>query len=290
MARKSSSRKRFPQISADAFVSDNDRRALKALEKVPLLPKLVQKFYEVGADRWLYCYNMGMSVRCGPKQFKTLYGILRESSNVLDMPEPELYVTSNPFPNAYTGGVERPYITVRSSIIDTLTDEQLYHLIGHELGHIKAGHVLYRSVAFLLMPLLEMIGRRTFGLGDLASMGLVLAMAEWYRQAEISADRAGLLVAQNLDTSLMADLALTAGPNRLAHEMDKDAFMDQARAYQDMSALDSMGKLVIFMLLSSTATHPMPVHRARELEKWVHEGHYDRILEGNYPRVEKSAA
>lgn len=282
-------RKHFDGLSADAFISENDRRALEALKRVPLLPKIVQKFYEVGLDRWLYCYNMSMSVRCGPMQYRTLYEIMRESCAVLDMPEPELYVTSNPFPNAYTSGVERPYITLRSSMIDTLNDEQLYHLMGHELGHIKAGHTLYKSVAFVLAPLLELIGRRTFGLGDAASIALVLAMSEWSRQAEISADRAGLLVSQSLDLSIDSNLALCAGPNRLSHEMSREAFMEQARAYQDMSALDSIGKVVIFFLLSSTYTHPMPVHRTQELERWVLSGAFDRIMAGDYPRVKEPA-
>lgn len=280
-----STRKRFPEISANAFVSNTDRMALDALKRVPLLPKLIQKFHEVGVDRWLYCYNMAMSVRCGPSQYPTLYNILRESCEVLDMPEPELYVTSNPFPNAFAGGVERPYITLRSSIIDTLTDEQIYHLIGHELGHIKANHILYQTIGNLLYPLLEMIGRRTFGLGDVASVALILAYSEWYRQAEISCDRAGLLVAQSLNTSIDANLALTAGPNRLAHEMNRDAFMDQARAYQDAGTLESVGKILIFLLMSGTYTHPMPVHRTQELERWVLSGEYDKILAGDYPRI-----
>ncbi|MBL8040412.1 MAG: hypothetical protein JNM04_03585, partial [Chthonomonas sp.] len=106
---------RFPDISIDAFVSEGDRKALATLKKVPLLPMVVQKFYEIGADRWMYCWNMSMSVRCGPNQYPTLHRILRESCAVLDMPEPELYVSSNPFPNAFAGGVERPYITLRSS-------------------------------------------------------------------------------------------------------------------------------------------------------------------------------
>lgn len=279
----------FPGISPAAFVADTDRIALEALKKVPLLPLVVQKFYEVGIDRWLYCYNMSMSVRCGPNQYKTLYNILRESCDVLDMPEPELYISSNPFPNAFAGGVERPYITLRSSIVETLTDEELYHLIGHELGHIKANHVLYMSVANVLAPLLEMIGRRTLGLGDVASIGLVLAMYEWYRQAEITADRAGLLVAQSLDTSIDANVALTAGPNRLRHEMSREAFMDQARAYQDAGTLESIGKVLIFLLMSSTYTHPMPVHRTQELERWVLSGAYDRIIHGDYAKVEESA-
>lgn len=280
----------FPGISAAAFVADTDRIALDALKKVPLLPLVVQKFYEVGIDRWLYCYNMSMSVRCGPNQYKTLYNILRESCDVLDMPEPELYISSNPFPNAFAGGVERPYITLRSSIVETLTDEELYHLIGHELGHIKANHVLYMSVANVLAPLLEMIGRRTLGLGDVASIGLVLAMYEWYRQAEITADRAGLLVAQSLDTSIDANVALTAGPNRLRHEMSREAFMDQARAYQDAGTLESIGKVLIFLLMSSTYTHPMPVHRTQELERWVLSGAYDRIIHGDYAKDEVAKA
>lgn len=283
-------RKHLTGISTDAYISDNDRRALEALKRVPLLPKIVQKFYEVGLDRWLYCYNMSMSVRCGPKQYRTLYEIMRESCAVLDMPEPELYVTSNPFPNAYTSGVERPYVTIRSSMIDTLTDEQLFHLMGHELGHVKAGHTLYKSVAAVLAPLLELIGRRTFGLGDAANIALVLAMSEWSRQAEISADRAGLLVSQSLDLSIDANLALCAGPNRLSHEMNREAFMDQARTYQDMNALDSIGKVVIFLLMSSTYTHPMPVHRTQELERWVLSGAYERIMSGDYPRVKEAAA
>lgn len=277
-------RKILTGISADAFIADTDRLALDALKKVPLLPKVIQKFYELGIDRWMYCYNMSMSVRCGPTQYKTLYDILRESCEVLDMPEPELYVTSNPFPNAMTGGVERPFITLRSSIIDTLSDEELYHLMGHELGHIKAGHVLYKSVAAVLIPLLEAIGRRTFGLGDVASIGLMLAFYEWSRQAEISADRAGLLVSQQLETSIDANLRLTAGPNRLAHEESRDAFMDQARAYQDASGLDAIGKVLIFILMSSTYTHPMPVHRTQELERWVLSGAYEKIMNGEYKK------
>src|SRR5271165_2004001 len=102
-------RKRLKGLTSDAFVADTDRWALDKLKKVPLLPQIMQTFYDKGMDRWLYCYNMSTSVRCGPKQYKTLYDIMRESCEILDMPEPELYISSNPFPNAHTSGVERPY-------------------------------------------------------------------------------------------------------------------------------------------------------------------------------------
>lgn len=283
-------RKILTGITADAFTSDADRWALDKLKKVPLLPQVIQKFYELGIDRWMYCYNMSMSVRCGPRQYSSLHSILKESCRVLDMPEPELYLASNPFPNAFAGGVERPYITLRSGIIDNLTDEQLYHLIGHELGHIKANHVLYFSVASVLIPLLDALGKRTFGTSDLATYALVLAMYEWSRQAEFSADRAGLLVSQAADTSLSALLGMTAGPNRFSSEQSVEAFMDQARAYQEAEPLDQLGKALLFLAFGKYYTHPMPVHRAQELDRWMLSGAFELIMEGKYEGAPRAAA
>ena len=272
-------------ISADAFVSDSDKWALDKLKKLPLVPQLVSKFYEVGIDRWLYCYNMSSTIRCGPNQYPTLYNIMRESCKVMDMPEVELYVSNNPFTNAFAGGVERPYVTLRSSMIDTMTDEELYFIMGHELGHIKSQHVLYRSVGYLLFPLLDLIGRRSMGATDVASYALFLAFFEWSRQAEFSCDHAGLLVAQSPQIATRSLIKLAAGPSRLSHELNEDAFMDQARAYQDADSLDKLGKFVLFATMGKTLTHPMPVHRTQELERWVQTGAYDRILGGDYARV-----
>lgn len=278
-------RRSFPGISADAFVSDADRWALDKLKRVPLLPLVIRKFYEVGFDRWFYCMNMSMSVRCGPQQYPTLYGVLKESCRILDMPEPELYITNNPFPNAWAGGIERPYITLRSSIVDTLNDEQLFYLMGHELGHIKAEHVLYFNVGAVLVVLLDMLGRKTLGASDIASAALYMAFYEWVRQAEYSADRAGLIVSQNRDDTIDSLISMTAGPNRLASERNRDAYMDQARAYQNMDTLDQVGKAILFYLFGWQYTHPFPVARAQELDRWIGTGAFERIMSGDYPKV-----
>lgn len=277
-------RKRFTGISADDYRAENDAKATAALERVPLLPKLVHKFHELGYDRWMYCWNMAMSVRCGPRQCKSLHTILQECCAVLDMPEPELYITSNPFPNAFAGGLERPYIVVRSSLIDSLDDEQLYHLLGHELGHIQAGHVLYHSIGNVLIPLLEAVGRRTFGLGDAFSLALAAAFMEWSRQAELTADRAGMLCTQDFRTSAGANLVLCGGGHRLRDETNVDAFLEQARTYQDMTGLDNLGKMLVFLTYGLQTTHPMPVHRTRELDRWRESGGYDALVRQFSPK------
>ena len=265
-------------LKAEDFVSDADRWALDKLKRVPLLPLVIRKFHEVGFDRWFYCMNMSMSVRCGPRQYPTLYRMLEESCKVLDMPVPELYLSNNPIPNAFAGGVERPYITLRSGIVNNMTDEQLYHVIAHELGHIKAEHVLYFNVGAVLFALLDLLGRRTLGTTDVAAYALVLAFYEWSRQAEFSADRAGLLVTQSLDVSIDAEIALTAGNTRHDGEANREEFLNQARAYQDADTLDNVGKAVLFALWGKTFTHPMPVHRVQELERWVLSGGYDALM------------
>jgi Zn-dependent protease with chaperone function len=280
-----SERKILTGMTADAYNSDADNWALDKLRKLPLVPQLVAKFYEIGIDRWLYCYNMSGSIRCGPNQYPTLYNIMRESAKVMDMPEPELYVSNNPFTNASAGGVERPYVTLRSSMIETMTDEELFFIMGHELGHIKSKHVLYFSVGSLLFPLLDLLGRRTMGASDVATYALVLAFYEWSRQAEFSSDRAGLLVSQDQDVAIQSLIKLAAGPSRLSHELNQEAFMEQARAYQDADSLDKIGKFVLFARMGKTMTHPMPVHRTQELERWVQTGAYDRILNGDFTKV-----
>lgn len=280
----------LPGITSDAFLSDADRWALDKLKKVPLFPTIIRKFHDLGFDRWFYLANMGMSVRCGPKQYSKLYSILQESCKILDMAEPELYLSCNPMPNAFAGGVERPFITVFSSMVNTLSDEQLYFLIGHELGHIKAEHVLYFNVGAVLFALLYTAGQLTVGVSDLAAKALLIAFYEWVRQAEFSADRCGLVVSQSLSDSVDSLICLTAGPNRMSGDLNRDAFMEQARAYQNADPLDHLGKVLLFYMNNWKLTHPFPVARVQELDKWNASGALDQILAGNYTRIPTQGA
>lgn len=277
-------RVRLEGIHPDAYTTKDDKAALEALKRVPLLPPVLRKFHELGLDRWYYVRNMGMSVRVGPAQMPSLYRIFREACSILDVPEPELYVSNHPFTNAFAGGVERPYITLRSSILDLLDEDELFHLFGHELAHIKSGHLLYTMVGWLLLPLLRALGRRLPLLGDVAAISLLMAFYNWMRLSEISCDRAGLLVSQDLEASLRANLHLTAGESRFKEELSLDAFRQQARTYQEAPGMDNLGKVILFFTESWRFTHPMPVHRTQMLEKWYNSGAFDRILEGDYPK------
>jgi Zn-dependent protease with chaperone function len=283
-------RKRFPGLHPDSFAAETDRLALEALRRVPLLPTVIRKFYDLGLDRWAYALNMAESIRCGPNQFKTPYAIMREACAILDIPEPELYIKFDPWPNAYTFGVERPFITVHSTLLDALSDEQLLYLMGHELAHIKCGHVLYITVAWFLMPLLEALGKMTLRLGDAVSTALVLAFYEWLRNAELTCDRGGLLALQDSRGAIGSIMTLAGGRTRFADEVNIDEFMTQARMYQDAGTLDKLAKVIVFLLRTATYTHPQPIFRAQQLEQWFDSDEYKKILAGDYKGAPEAVA
>jgi len=284
MAVDGSTRVRFPGLAAEAFVCETDQIALNNLQRVPLLPLVLRKFHEHAVDHILYAFNSSESVRCSPRQFPTLYGFLREGCEILDLPEPELYVSYSPRYNAFTAGMQRTFIVLESSLVNDFTDDELRYVIGHELGHIKCAHVLYQMVGRMLLQLIELLGRSTMGLGQVASLALVSAFLEWMRQAEISCDRAGLLVCQSPQAAFSAIMKLGCGSTRFDSEMNVDNFLEQARNHSETTGAEGMGRALLFLLYSWYLDHPQVVYRAKALDEWHRDGNYKRIMRGDYLR------
>jgi Zn-dependent protease with chaperone function len=261
---------------------------LASLQQMPLLPKLVQKFNEIAGDRVAYLQNSAASVRCGQRQLPTLYRLLQEACEILDVPEPELYLQRGPLENTHTAGVSRPFIVLTSGVVNDFSNEELLFVLGHELGHIKCRHVLYQMLGRLLLPLLEALGSVTLGIGQLAGVGLVSGFYEWLRQAEFTGDRAGLLVCQDARVAYTAIMKLGGGGARLAAEMSVDQFLEQARRHAEGAPTEGIAKALLFFLYNWQLTHPQVVFRARELDQWVRSGEYERILGGEYAREGES--
>jgi Zn-dependent protease with chaperone function len=263
-------------LSAEEFQHPNDARATDALKKVPGLDKLIAKVLEYGLERLYYVDNVASNLRVTPKMFGRLHKSLQWACKILDVPEPELYVTLDSEPNAFTYGHTKPFITLTAGLIDLLSDEELFFVIGHEVGHIKAGHVLYGTMARNIAAIVNLLGQATFGLGALLGQGLVIALYEWYRCAELTADRAALLCAQDIEPARTTLMKLAGGTTRLAAEMDRDEFLRQVREYEDVdrSSLDKAYKV----LLTLWRTHPFAMQRAKELELWFPTG-YAELME-----------
>jgi len=269
----------LPGLVVDELRHPSDQRATDALRKVPGIDKLLAKILEVGLERLFYVENVASNLRVTPKMFGRLQRSLTWACQILDVPEPELYVTLDPVPNAFTFGHTKPFITMTTGLIDMLGDEELFFVIGHEVGHIKAGHVLYGTMARNIAAIVALLGQATLGLGALLGQGLVLALYEWYRCAELTADRAALLCVQDLAPARSTFMKLAGGTTRLAAEMDPEEFLRQIRSYEevDRTTLDRAYKV----LLTLGRTHPFAMQRAKELDGWFSTGYAD--LMARYP-------
>ncbi|MBZ0117039.1 MAG: M48 family metallopeptidase [Sandaracinaceae bacterium] len=164
---------------------------------------------------------LGTMVKVGPRQFPSIYKIALHCAEVLTVPVPQIYIKNDPVPNAYTFGTdEESFIVVHSALVDHFDEAELKFVIGHETGHIQNKHVVYGTA---LQVLLQTAGLFVQWLIQPA----VVALKAWYRRAEVTCDRAGLLCCKDIDAASRSFLKLAVGSHKLYPEMDVEAFLDQ---------------------------------------------------------------
>ncbi|MEN7547066.1 M48 family metallopeptidase [Rapidithrix thailandica] len=277
---KPSNRKKRIQLTnvhSSAWEHPADRVALKSLRKVPGLDVVIRTVFGATSEKSLRLLTLASAVRVSDKQFSRIHTLYQEACEVLDVKEvPELYVSQSPLLNAGAIGMDKPFITLNSSMLDTMDDNEIITVLGHELGHILSGHVLYKT----LLQILLSVSTIAFNipLGGVAIYSIIAALREWDRKSELSADRAGLLVSQDPEASIHLLMKMSGG-GRL-QEMNLGEFMKQAEEYNNLKSLgDNIHKIMNLLW----KTHPFPVIRLLELMNWIRSGEYDAILAGNYP-------
>ncbi|MBV9924100.1 MAG: M48 family metallopeptidase [Acidobacteria bacterium] len=268
-------------LPVTAFQHPLDRQATENLKKIRGFDWLVGKFIEYGFERIDYITHIGGGIRVGPRQMSKHYAMLRECCDVLDVPEPELYVMQGGV-NAFTSGHNHPFIVLETGLLELMDDDdEVMAVIAHELGHIKCGHVLYKTMARGIKPVLEIIGGSVPMIGKFVGSGIEAGLLTWSRRSELSADRAALLVMQDARPCVSMLMKLAGGTERHVQWLDAEQFLNQARAYKeglDQSTSDRLYRFIVNM----RATHPFAVERARMLDEWVHSPEYNSILAGNY--------
>lgn len=265
-------------ISSRAWEHPADRGALTALRELRGFDDLLKAVNSVWNERAGRLIFLGNAIRVDHRQYPRVHRRYAEAASSLDVAElPELYVQLDRELNAVCVGLDKPFIVVNTGAIELLDDDELRCLLGHELGHARSGHAVYQTMILILTNLVTSLA--WFPIGMFMLRGIVAALSEWWRKAELSADRAGLLACQDPAASLRLAMKLAGGGD--LSETDTTAFLEQAAEYERGGDLrESLLKL----LLSWQRSHPLPVARAAEIKSWVDSGAYQRILGGDYPR------
>jgi Zn-dependent protease with chaperone function len=278
----------YPGISSEAFKHPLDRQAEQTLRSVPGFNLVASKFVEFIYERPQLVYQMGNSIKAGPRQYATIYGMFRDCVRDLDIyPEPALFISQNPQVNSYALGQENPYIVVNTGLLDLLTEDEIKTVLAHELGHIKCGHTILIQMAMWVMNAASFVGEMTFGLGNIISNGTIVAFYEWRRKAELSSDRAALLVMENPRTVMTTMMKIAGGSGKYVDECSLEEFIKQSEDYRnlDEDGLNQIYKALMYVGVNGMLSHPFPVERIHFLQEWANSSEYQDIRRGNYQRV-----
>jgi len=207
-------RRYFPGLNADEFQHPLDREALKSLMKVKGFDFLTKKVLEWGLERVERLKLLSSGLKVTEKQCPSIYRVFMDCCEILDVRNPpDLFIESGGA-NAYTTGYTKPAVVATTGLLNIMEEDELYFVFGHELGHVKCGHVLYMMMARHIGQIMEWVGQVTLGAGKLVGKGVELALLEWSRKAEFSADRAGLIAAQSEEAALSAFMKLMVPATR----------------------------------------------------------------------------
>jgi Zn-dependent protease with chaperone function len=261
-------------LRADEFRHPVDLQATRSLQQLPGLGLLIQNLLGSTAGEMFYLDNIASSIQINEQQLPEVYQLLVQACRILDLEVPQLYVRQNPVPNAYTFAMQgkKPFIVLHSSLLDLLEPKELQAVIAHELGHLKCNHGVYLTMANLLM-----LSTSLLPFGGLFYRALQDQLLHWLRCAEFTCDRAALLVTQDARTVISVLMKLCGGSPQLAARLNVDAFLEQARTYEELDS--DLWQLELKQLQTLGRTHPLPVLRAREIERWFRSNTYQQILE-----------
>jgi Zn-dependent protease with chaperone function len=270
-------RRILTDIAPRAWEHPADKAALAALRKLPVFDEVLRKLFGFFGEKPIRLAFQANAVKVGPDQYPRIYAMYKDVLRTMDCDtEYELFVSQTPIVNAGAYGMDNPFIILNSGTLILLDDEETRYIIAHELGHILSEHVLYRTMTQLLIQLAGL----GFPIVGIAARAVLVALLEWNRKAELTADRAGLLGTQDPEV-VMSTMMKMAGGHGHGHEMSLDAFVRQAEEYREGGDVaDQVFKILNLM----GTTHPFWVLRLSEMRAWIDSGAYDRILRGDYPR------
>jgi len=265
-------------ISSRAWEHPADRGALVALRQLKGFDVVLRRLASLWNERTLRLVYIGSAIRVDDRQFRRVHRALADVVASMDVRDvPEVFVLSDPRPQATALGVDRPFIVLTSGMLDLMDDEELRFVLGHELGHILSGHALYTTMLLQLMRMAASLS--WLSVGALGLRAIIGALHEWQRKAELSGDRAGLLAVQDSGAGLRVQMKIAGGGN--LEDLDVTAFAQQGDEYL---ASPDVRDSVLKLLLLEAQSHPFAVVRAAELRRWVDSGAYTAILAGDYPR------
>jgi Zn-dependent protease with chaperone function len=202
------------------------------------------------------------ALEVSPNQLPDVHRIVANCASILRLERtPRVFVAERPGPlqivvQNYTDSV----IVIPSQVLRRFRNSiELRFIVGRELGHVRTtGHVRWLTA---LRQLQNSFGAKEEAIGPGT---LLLPILCWSREAELTADRFGLLCCQDLNAAERAIVRMATGVDSFTAEaINVDAFLRQEET-QQLSRVSDMR--LLWREINRAA--PFSPERVRELRRY----------------------
>ena len=193
-------------LPIDTYMWSLDAQAMATLRGIGPLMMAARALSEKVGRPWLESTVNG--IRLGPDQLPDIFAVAIKAARIVGLPYlPEIYISGEQMWECMTLGSETQAFIVIGSIVSNFKGDDMLYILGREMGHIAAGHALWRTLMQFTSG--RQANKTIMGHGivqfmnptKLLESAIDAPLMAWARHSEITADRAGAIVVGNKDVA-----------------------------------------------------------------------------------------
>ena len=252
-------------LSVNDFAHPEDLAAVNSLMKIQAIDKLMSSIEEKSNEIYIRMITLGNCVRITEQNDPKLFRIVKKVCEILDYEHtPEIYTYRSFGIDVEPSGVDKPVLIIPDFVVNNFDDNMLYFAIGRAVTRLKSGYLKFFIAAKIMLLATDSI--------PFVSDAMKLALSNWLRKSELTADRGGMLACQNFQTAIRflmckAGMPLKETKTVKVHEYIEDCKFD--------GSLAKVGKTVQTLSNSTGWAND----RISELFLWNAQGNYGDILD-----------
>ncbi|KXK02092.1 MAG: Zn-dependent protease [Acidobacteria bacterium OLB17] len=222
-------------VDNSAFAWAADAKAMAALRAMKPLNAAARAVSQKVGRRWIEASFNGILL--GENQLPHIYGQAVRAARILGMSHmPDVYISGErPWDMLTFGTEDDSFVVVGSALVGNFQGVDMLFLLAREMGHCKAGHALWKAVIRFFLgeqgPQKGMMAGGIFNaiLSPTALVGgaLEMPLLAWARQAEITADRAGVLTVGSEEVARRVLLSWSLRSSYMFRQLNIEAWIKQ---------------------------------------------------------------
>ena len=148
---------------------------------------------------------LGTAVKVSDQQYPRVWEAAKVAGAALRVKPPAIFAApAGNLKVKVLGTEDAPHLIVNLELAEKLDDTELVAAIGHELGYVQNGFILYSTALHYLTNQAMFFVRWVI-------QPAIMTLQAWSRRAEVTGDRASLLCVKDLDKTLAALVKLELG-------------------------------------------------------------------------------